>query len=202
MPLENSYIHDCRDSYDALFYVERNSRIEWVWHGIIGTSHERHDVPNHRQPICVFNSLFMWAQKTISKFRFLQSLWGESTGNRWWPVEIRSHTISSHTTALGLLEYYVRWFSIKMASYQYRKSHCGDKTVVRSSYLHNGIFYTGKMPSLYWFRPLVSALGGFRFYLLSHLNIKVQFRQDKCYMWRHSIPTRSVTRILHYGKAK
>ena len=42
------------------------------------------------------------------------------------------------------------WFNIKMPSYQYRKSHCGDKTVVRSSYLHNGISYTGKMPSLYW----------------------------------------------------
>ena len=42
------------------------------------------------------------------------------------------------------------WFNIKMSSYQYRKSHCGDKTVVRSSYLHNGISYTGKMTSLYW----------------------------------------------------
>ena len=42
------------------------------------------------------------------------------------------------------------WFSIKMSSYQYRKSHCGDKTVVRSSYLHNWISYTGKMSSLYW----------------------------------------------------
>ena len=42
------------------------------------------------------------------------------------------------------------WFNIKMPSYQYRKSHCGDKTVVRSSYLHNGISYTGKMSSLYW----------------------------------------------------
>ena len=41
-------------------------------------------------------------------------------------------------------------FYIKMSSYQYRKSHCGDKTVVRSSYLHNGISYTGKMSSLYW----------------------------------------------------
>ena len=41
-------------------------------------------------------------------------------------------------------------FNIKMSSYQYRKSHCGDKTVVRSSYLHNGISYTGKMSSLYW----------------------------------------------------
>ena len=35
------------------------------------------------------------------------------------------------------------WFNIKMSSYQYRKSHCGDKTIVRSSYLHKGISYTG-----------------------------------------------------------
>ena len=46
-------------------------------------------------------------------------------------------------------------FNIKMSSYQYRKSHCGDKTVVRSSYLHNGISYTGKMWSLYWIRAQV-----------------------------------------------
>ena len=42
------------------------------------------------------------------------------------------------------------WFNIKMSSYQYRKSHCGDKTVVRSSYLHNGISYTGKTTTFYW----------------------------------------------------
>ena len=36
------------------------------------------------------------------------------------------------------------WFNIKMLSYQYRKSHCGDKTILRPSYLHNGISYTGK----------------------------------------------------------
>ena len=41
------------------------------------------------------------------------------------------------------------WFNIKMPSYQYRKSHCGDKTVVRPSYLHNMISNTGKN-SLYW----------------------------------------------------
>ena len=46
------------------------------------------------------------------------------------------------------------WFNIKMLSYQYRKSHCGDKTVVRSSYLYNGISYTGKTTSLYWIRAL------------------------------------------------
>ena len=51
------------------------------------------------------------------------------------------------------------WFNIKMSSYQYRKSHCGDKTVVRSSYLHNGISCTGKMSSLYWIRALVLCSG-------------------------------------------
>ena len=39
-----------------------------------------------------------------------------------------------------------RWprFNIKMSPYHYTKSHCGDMTVVRPSYLHNGISYTGK----------------------------------------------------------
>ena len=30
------------------------------------------------------------------------------------------------------------WINMKMPSYQYRKSHCGDKTILRPSYLHNG----------------------------------------------------------------
>ena len=42
------------------------------------------------------------------------------------------------------------WLNIKMPSYQYRKSHCGDKMVLRLSYLHNGISYTDKTTSLYW----------------------------------------------------
>ena len=41
-----------------------------------------------------------------------------------------------------------------MTSYQYKKSHCGDKTILRPSYLHNGISYTGKTTSLYWIRAL------------------------------------------------
>ena len=44
--------------------------------------------------------------------------------------------------------------NIKMPPYQYKKSHCGDKTILRSSYLHNGISYTGKMTSVYWIRAL------------------------------------------------
>ena len=48
------------------------------------------------------------------------------------------------------------WFNIKMTSYQYRKSHCGDKTILRPSYLHNGISYTGKTTSLYWIGALMA----------------------------------------------
>ena len=44
------------------------------------------------------------------------------------------------------------WFNIKMTSYQYCKSYCGDKTILRPSYLHNEISYTGKMTFLYWIR--------------------------------------------------
>ena len=47
------------------------------------------------------------------------------------------------------------WFNIKMSSYQYRKFHCGDKTILRPSYLHNWISYTGKTTSLYWIGALV-----------------------------------------------
>ena len=46
-------------------------------------------------------------------------------------------------------------FNIKMPSYQFRKSHCEDKTFWRPSYLHNGNSYTGKTAYLYWIRVLV-----------------------------------------------
>ena len=62
---------------------------------------------------------------------------------------------------------------IKMSSYQYRKSHCGDKTAVRSSYLHNGISYIGKITSLYW----IMALGPFHY---QHCN----WRQNSNW-WKH-----------------
>ena len=45
------------------------------------------------------------------------------------------------------------WFSTKMFSYLYRKSHCGDKMILQPSYPHRGISYIGKMTTLYWIRP-------------------------------------------------
>ena len=61
-------------------------------------------------------------------------------------------------TFMGTENHKQAWprFNIKMLSYQYRKSHCGDKTVERSSYLHNGISCTGKTTSLYWIGALIA----------------------------------------------
>ena len=96
--------------------------------------------------------------------------------NNWWcPADARRSFISNHDwTQTHDPSIYIRsdcatetmWirhlhltildpgprFNIKMTSYRYRKSHCGDKTIERSSYLHNGISYTGKITSLYWMR--------------------------------------------------
>ena len=47
------------------------------------------------------------------------------------------------------------WCDIKLTSYQCRKFHCGDKTILRPSYLHNELSYTGKMTPLYWIGALV-----------------------------------------------
>ena len=56
-------------------------------------------------------------------------------------------------------------FNTKISSYQYRKSHCADKTILRPSYLHNGISYTGKTASLYWIRALTPYSRAIHFFL-------------------------------------
>ena len=74
------------------------------------------------------------------------------------------------------------WFNIKLSSYKYRKSHCGDKMVVRSSYLHNGISYNGKSASLYWTNTQVCSTGTWASvynYIVSLMHL--------WYIWRKSI---------------
>ena len=68
----------------------------------------------------------------------------------------RQHAISwtnNHHTIWRCMVSPVLWFNIEMSPYHYRESHCGDKTVVRSSYLHNGISYAGMMTSLFYIKP-------------------------------------------------
>ena len=78
---------------------------------------------------------------------------------RWcvtWEGRLRTGSVNnrcriSNVHIWALIQY-------KDSFYHYRKSYCGDKTVVRSSYLPNGISYTGKMASLYWISPLLYSL--------------------------------------------
>ena len=79
-----------------------------------------------------FNSLHLWNLVNVNLFCGKSHLY--KAFNSLWPGP---------------------WFNIKMTSYQHRKSHCGDKMILRPSYLHNWIPYTGKTTSLYWNRALV-----------------------------------------------
>ena len=65
------------------------------------------------------------------------------------PVNRRPYCLGQNVVAISV-GVPVGGFNIKISSYQYRKSHCEDKTILRSSYLHNGISYTGKMTFWYW----------------------------------------------------
>ena len=89
-----------------------------------------------------FISVIKWDNKTSLKHRLITP--NSSGGNTdisnylWYSIH-NANEIKSGP-----------WFNIKMSSYQYMKSRFGYKTVVRPSYLHHGIPYTGKMSSLYW----------------------------------------------------
>ena len=78
-----------------------------------------------------------------------------------YSISIRWSMLSGSDLSLMHSPYYGCWgpgghLNIKMPSYQHRKSHCGDKTMLRPFYLRNGISYTGKMTSLYWIRALAT----------------------------------------------
>ena len=63
-----------------------------------------------------------------------------------------------------------------MPSCQYRKPHCGDKTILRQSYIHNWISYTGRMTSLYWIRAQVISI-----HHNDLLLVEFQFQKKKCW---------------------
>ena len=85
------------------------------------------------------------------------------------------------------------WFNIKMSSYQYRNSHYGDETILRPSYLHNGISYTGKMTSLYWIRA--------QYLNVIHLAFLVLKRECSRTWWRHQMETFSALLALCAGNS-
>ena len=108
---------------------------------------------------CYLARTFMFLNKILVKIRTVHMAFCQ---NSLHPLVIKtiknSNTRHSHIMSqLARIWPDSTWALIQyknMLSYQYRKSHCEDKMVIRSSYLHNGKFYTGKTASLQWISPL------------------------------------------------
>ena len=144
-----SYLHN------GISYTGKTTTLYWI----------RALVPSHFTRELIEDSCHSGTDGILHIFR----LYGGYTnffvvGQRYFTTgltcEIRVHTALAICSLLAKWLtrrrwYTGGWFNIKMPSYQYRKSHCGDKTIFRPSYLHNGISYTGKTTSLYWIRALV-----------------------------------------------
>ena len=86
--------------------------------------------------------------------RHNKTLWNASRGHischaLYFDISAGRHGLMVKTKQPGPL------FNIKILSYWYRISHWGDDKVVKSSYLHNGICYSGKMSYLYWINTLL-----------------------------------------------
>ena len=126
--------------------------------------HNDHDdVSNHQPHDCLLNLLFRRMSKKTSKLRVTGLCAGNLPGPgnlpHKGPVTRKMFPFDDVIVSCLVSHCAIRtgpWFNIKTSSYQFRKSYCGDKTVVGSSYLHNGISYTGTMSSLYWIGAQVS----------------------------------------------
>ena len=144
-----SHIHLCSRHTSAIpAYVIKTCL---TWHAISGTrywgfvSPKLHVSTYRNQQHCwwfhkvTLDQIKCWCrqQETIS----------QTNDHHHWS---RHTTLPNHSLLHRLIHTSGPWFNIKMLSYQDRKSHCGDTTVVRSSYLHNRVSYTGKMIYSYW----------------------------------------------------
>ena len=96
----------------------------------------------------------------LSRPQCVNSLAHEKCGNNFASVFLKLMLIyiSSTSSEAGLMwvlqipvkinpHCFRKWFGVIKMSFQYRKSHCGDKTVVISSYFDHGIPYSGKITS-------------------------------------------------------
>ena len=83
--------------------------------------------------------------------------WINSWVNNHEAGDLRSplHSLWRHCNEFHFFIHISFWFNIKMLSYQYWKSHCGHKTVIRLSYIYKENSYTGKTTSLYWISPQI-----------------------------------------------
>ena len=115
----------------------------------------------------------------VIKWKHFPRYWPFVWGIHWLQVNsAKFHVFFDLRLNKRLSKHWRRWWcetlscllwchcnDIKRSSYLSRKSHCVDKTVVRSSYLHNGISYTGKVWPLYWIGAQVLVFHGYGFQL-------------------------------------
>ena len=91
---------------------------------------------------CSVPDSFLSKSSTIDMYGLCVTLW-----QIWLSIDVILFIFITNIFSLQCSRALIQY---KMSSYQYRKSHCEDKTILGLSNLHNGISYTGKMTSLYW----------------------------------------------------
>ena len=87
-----------------------------------------------------------------------------------------------------------------MSSCPYRKSHCGDKTILPLSYIHSGISYTGNMAFLYWIRalPPIESKGLFQ-YTLERFKLGKKLTDITSFI-SQSVFDRFYASLTHWGR--
>ena len=111
-------------------------------------------VKSHTCVIVLYNqsinqSISQSVNHTLHQAINLMILYSQST-NHYLVQSMLSQSVNQFTCQLvSISDDPGSLFNIKILSYCYRKFHCGYKTILRPFYLHNGICYTSKMPSLY-----------------------------------------------------
>ena len=95
------------------------------------------------------------------------------------------------------------WFNIKMPSCQYRKFHCGNKTILWPSYLHKGVSYTAKMASLYWIKSLSVSVPALTWVNVNGMQKNAMARSARARLTKNAfssvfrcLPFRSTTRVM------
>ena len=144
--------HPCY-SFSELIAVSLIGKLgPFYWYGLTWTSvclsnHMPSKVLNEvTHPFPNFNSCTFWKFASTLIPHFMRGV------NYLSMPGINSIHVDSRLAPTWLSE---TRFDILMTSYQYRKSHSGDKTIWRPSYLHNGISNTGKITPLYWIRAQI-----------------------------------------------
>ena len=108
--------------------------------------------------------------------------------------------IYQHNIDKALIQY-------KMSSYQHRKSHCGDKTILRPSHRHNRISFTDRALFVHWIGPLIAEIHpiwkNLTFYLTSAMAVMTQWRkQAHCWQFCGNIlvsTQHGSVRIYHHA---